>query len=109
MQETFGQFIRRERNEKRLTLTQLAAKLEMDSANLSKVETGKRDFDEKKLLGLAVALDIELPFVKKEYLSDQVAKRLYQDHSFKEILTLAEDKISYYIQCNSKQGELDLK
>jgi transcriptional regulator with XRE-family HTH domain len=42
---TFGEYIRLLRNENELTLTQLAAKLNLDSVNLSKIENGKRDFD----------------------------------------------------------------
>ena len=49
MKTTFGEYIRLLRNENELTLTQLAAKLNLDSANLSKIENGKRDFDEKRL------------------------------------------------------------
>jgi transcriptional regulator with XRE-family HTH domain len=45
MEKLFGQYIKELRTEKGLTLTQLAESLEMDSANLSKVENGKRDFD----------------------------------------------------------------
>ena len=48
MKETFGGYIRRHRNENGLTLTQLAAKLYLDSANLSKIENGKREFNEKR-------------------------------------------------------------
>jgi len=53
MKTTFGEYIRLLRNDKELTLTQLAAKLNLDSANLSKIENGKRDFDEKRLPKLA--------------------------------------------------------
>ncbi len=49
MKETFGEYIRRLRTEKGFTLTQLAAKLGMDSANLSKIENGKRELDEMRL------------------------------------------------------------
>ena len=49
MKESFGEYIRKLRNKRNLTLTQLAAMLDLDSANLSKIENGKRDFDEKKL------------------------------------------------------------
>ena len=38
MKTTFGEYIRLLRNENELTLTQLAAKLNLDSANLSKIE-----------------------------------------------------------------------
>ena len=37
------------RTDKGLTLTELAAFLKLDSANLSKIENGKREFDEKRV------------------------------------------------------------
>ena len=39
MKETFGEYIRLLRTENGMTLTQLAAQLNMDSANLSKIES----------------------------------------------------------------------
>jgi transcriptional regulator with XRE-family HTH domain len=47
MKESFGSFIKKLRIENNLILTQLAAKLDLDSANFSKIETGKRGFDDK--------------------------------------------------------------
>ena len=49
MKTTFSESIRLLRTQKQFTLTQLAAKLDLDSANLSKIENDKRDFDEKRL------------------------------------------------------------
>ena len=60
MKTTFGEYIRLLRNENELTLTQLAAKLNLDSANLSKIENGKRDFDEKRLPKLAKIFKLNL-------------------------------------------------
>ena len=42
MKQYFGEYIRNLRTEKGFTLTQLGAKLDLDSANLSKIENGKR-------------------------------------------------------------------
>jgi len=96
MKEKFGMYIRKLRNQKEMTLTHLAAKLDMDSANLSKIETGKREFDEKRLVKLAKALNIELEVIQNEFLSDLIAKRLYKVENYDSVLTLAEDKIKYY-------------
>jgi len=60
MKVTFGEYIRELRNLNGLTLTQLAAKLDLDSANLSKIENGKRDFDEKRLLKLAKVFKLNI-------------------------------------------------
>ncbi|MCG8321582.1 MAG: helix-turn-helix domain-containing protein [Cytophagales bacterium] len=109
MKETFGEFIRRLRNQKGLTLTQLAAKLELDSANLSKIENGKREFDEKKIDLLCASFELNRKDVEKELLSEKVAKKLYSYPSCNEILTLAEEKIKYYRSKNTEQGNLKFK
>jgi transcriptional regulator with XRE-family HTH domain len=67
MKESFGSFIKKLRVENNLKLTQFAAKLDLDSANLSKIENGKRDFDEKRLVLLSDAFKIEIDELKKEY------------------------------------------
>ena len=40
MKQSFGEYIRKLRTEMGFTLTQLGAKLDLDSANLSKIENG---------------------------------------------------------------------
>ena len=56
MKATFGEYIKQLRTDNGLTLTQLAFQLDLDSANLSKIENGKREFDEKRLEKLAPRL-----------------------------------------------------
>ena len=70
MKTTFGEYIRLIRKEKELTLTQLAAKLDLDSANLSKIENGKRDFDEKRLPKLGKMLKHDLISLRNENITD---------------------------------------
>jgi transcriptional regulator with XRE-family HTH domain len=76
MKETFGEYIRKLRTENELTLTQLAAKLDLDSANLSKIENGKREFDERRLEKLATTFKLDLAILKAEFYSDFIAKKL---------------------------------
>lgn len=106
MNESFGKYIRRLRNEKGLTLTQLGAELSLDSANLSKIENGKREFDEKRLIKLAEVFDLDLEKLKTEFFSDLFAKKLYESNCSTEALMVAEDKVNYLIQHNTKQGTL---
>ena len=91
-----------------LTLTQLAAKLDLDSANLSKIENGKRDFDEKRLVLLANTFNIEIDEIKKEYLGDFIAQKIYNTNYSEEILLVAEEKVKYLRSVNTKQINLDL-
>ena len=107
MKETFGEYIRELRTQRGLTLTQLAAKLELDSANLSKIENGKRDFDEKKIDLLCQVFQLDKKEVEKELISEKVAKKLYSYQSSNEILTLAEYKIKYLRSKKTEQGNFN--
>lgn len=95
MVTTFGEYIRNLRTEKGLTLTQLAAKLNLDSANLSKIENNKRDFDKKRLPILAQAFDLNLLDVQNEYITDQLGKQIYELNCSKQLLKVAEEKAEY--------------
>ena len=108
MKESFGSFIKMLRVENNLTLTQLAAKLDLDSANLSKIENGKRDFDEKRLILLSNTFKIEIDEIKKEYFGDFIARKIYDSDFSSEILMVAEEKVKYLRSVNTKQINLDL-
>ncbi|MBN4081512.1 helix-turn-helix transcriptional regulator [bacterium AH-315-C07] len=98
--QTFGQQIRTLRNSMGLTLTQLAAKLEMDSANLSKIETGKREFDDKRLQSLCTVFSLNIEEMRIELWSDRFANRVYQDSIDSRIFSLAEKKVKYMNNTN---------
>jgi transcriptional regulator with XRE-family HTH domain len=95
MKETFGEYIKRLRTENELTLTQLAAKLDLDSANLSKIENNKREFDEKRLKLLANVFNLDLAHLRTEFFSDIIAKKIYENNCDRETLILAEQKVEY--------------
>jgi len=60
-----------------MTLTQLAAQLDMDSANLSKIENNKRGFDEKRLEKLAFVFTLNVNELRDELFSEKFAKKLF--------------------------------
>ena len=106
MKETFGSYIKKNIIQNGLTLTQLAAKLELDSANLSKIENGKREFDEKRLPLLSKTFKIELKDLKIEYFGDFIARKLYENNCSTESLVVAERKVNYMRSKSSKQTKL---
>ena len=106
MKATFGEYIRQLRTDKGLTLTELAALLKLDSANLSKIENGKREFDEKRLDKLANAFDLDFEKLKTEYFGDQFAKKMYAYNCSTETLIVAEEKVNYLKSKNVKQTEI---
>ncbi|MXV37830.1 helix-turn-helix domain-containing protein [Flavobacteriaceae bacterium Ap0902] len=95
MSATFGEYIRRLRTKNKMTLTNLAAKLNLDSANLSKIENNKRDFDEKRLSLLARVFDLDLTELQDEYIADQIGKKIFEYNCSKQILKVAEEKAEY--------------
>ena len=108
MKQLFGQYIKTLRTEKGFTLTQLGAKLGIDSANLSKIENSKRDFDEKKLVTLSEIFELNLENLKTEFFGEYFAKKIYETNCSTEALTVAEEKVKYYRENNIKQGKLKL-
>lgn len=95
IKETFGEYIKRLRTDNELTLTQLAAKLDLDSANLSKIENNKREFDEKRLELLAKVFNLDLAQLRTEFFSDIIAKKIFESNCNSETLYLAEQKLVY--------------
>ncbi len=95
MKETFGEYIKRLRTENGFTLTQFAAKLDLDSANLSKIENNKREFDERRLILLSEVFDLEINKLRTEFFSDLIAKKIYENNCDEETLVLAEEKVAY--------------
>ena len=106
MKATFGEYIRQLRTDKGFTLTELAALLKLDSANLSKIENNKREFDEKRLDKLATAFNLNIDELKTEYFGDQFAKKMYQYNCSPETLIVAEEKVNYLKSVNVKQAEI---
>lgn len=107
MKATFGEYIRQLRTDKGYTLTELAALLKLDSANLSKIENGKREFDEKRLDKLATVFDLDIEKLKVEYFGDQFAKKMYAYNCSTETLIVAEEKINYLKSINIKQTKIE--
>ena len=108
MEANFGEYVRKLRTENGLTLTQLGAKLGIDSGALSKMETGKKAFDEDCLPNLAKAFNLDLETLKSELISEKIANTLYQYKCNVNVLTLAEEKVKYIRQKNTKQTTLKL-
>ena len=95
MKETFGEYIKGLRTENGFTLTQLAAKLDLDSANLSKIENNKREFDERRLTLLSKVFNLDIGKLRTEFFSDFIAKKIYENNCDEETLVLAEEKVAY--------------
>jgi len=106
MKESFGHFLRKKRKDLGMNQTQLAVKLDMDAAKLSKIENGRMTIDEARLDLVAESLEIDIKTIKTRYYGDCIARTLYDKKCNNETLVVAEEILEYYKNINAKQGNL---
>jgi len=109
MQATFGEYIKSLRVENGLTLTKLAATLDIDQSTLSKVENRKRCLPIEALPKLAKTFALDLNELKKEYYSEKIAEIIYSQNGTSELLELAEKKVKYLRIIETKQRKIDFE
>jgi transcriptional regulator with XRE-family HTH domain len=104
--ESFGQYIRRIRTEKGYTLTELGAKLKIDSAGLSKIETGHKKMKPETLPLLAEVFNLELDKLKEQFYGEEIAMKLYKYNCPETALVVAEEKVKYLKSHSAKQSSI---
>jgi HTH-type transcriptional regulator, competence development regulator len=104
--ERFGDYIKKLRASKGMNQTQLAAKLDIDTTNLSRIETGKRSLDEDKLEKLAKIFSLDLGQLKDQYFSEQFALTVCKYKCSDNVLALAEQKVAYFRSIKVKQSKI---
>lgn len=105
--ESFGEHIRKLREEQGLPLRKVAAVLDIDPSTLSKIERGERSANKEMLHVLAELFDEDEETLGLILLSDKVAYDLFQEDNPNEILKVAEEKIKYLKTKNQQQGSID--
>lgn len=93
--ETFGEKIRRLREERSIYLRQLASYLEIDQALLSKIERGERRAQREQVVKLASFFKSDKNEFLTSWLSDKVVYDLDSEKNAIEVLKVAEEKIKY--------------
>lgn len=108
IKETFGEYIHKLRVENNLTLTKLAAALDIDQSTLSKIENHKRNVPIEVLPKLADMFGLNIKTLEKEFYSEKIAEIIYHQTDSSDLLILAEEKAKYLRTKNSKQANLNL-
>ena len=91
--ETFGDYIRKAREEKNLPLRKVAAYLDIDTSTLSKVERGERPSLTDYLKPLAEILKLDLKEVQSKFIADKINKDFGDLEHLTEGLKAAEKQI----------------
>lgn len=107
IKESFGEHIRKLREENGLPLRKVAAVLDIDPSTLSKIERGERSANKEMLPVLAELFKEDTETLSLILLSDKVAYDLMLEKNPNEILKVAEEKIKYLKTKSHQQGKLD--
>ena len=96
MKETLGEYIHELRIENGLTLTKLAAALDIDQSTLSKIENQKKSISELLLPKIAKVFNLDIEKLELEYYSEKIAEMIYRKVEIADILKLAEIKTKQF-------------
>ncbi len=107
--ESFGEYIKKLREEYKLPLRKVASVLDIDPSTLSKIERGERTANKEMLPLLAELFNEDKKTLSIILFSDKVAYQILGEENPDEILKVAEKKIQYLKNKNLKQGSFDLK
>jgi HTH-type transcriptional regulator, competence development regulator len=93
--ETFGEKVRKLREDNEMPLRKLAALLDIDQSTLSKIERGERKANTVLIEKIAKVFKVDKKELQVCFLSDKVAYELLEEEYGKEVLQVAEQKITY--------------
>lgn len=97
MQKTFGETVKKLREEKRLTLREVAEALEIDTSMLGKIEKNSRKPNKFLIENFAKFFNVEEKDLTISFLSDSVAYKILDKDYPIEVLKVAEEKVQYLI------------
>jgi transcriptional regulator with XRE-family HTH domain len=94
-QETFGEYIRKLREENEMPLRKLAAQLDIDQSTLSKIETNQRQPTREMIPILAKVFKIDIKELKVRFLSEKILYELQDEEHGLDALKVAEQTMTY--------------
>lgn len=101
-QQTFGETLRKLREENSMPLRKLAALLDIDQSTLSKIERNERKANPDLIDKLSKIFKADKKELHISFVSDKVVYELLDEESSIDILKVAEEKISYIKQSKKK-------
>jgi transcriptional regulator with XRE-family HTH domain len=102
MSTLFGNKIRMQRIEKRITQRELAAAIEIDTATYCKIEKGDRRAKRKQVITLANLLEIDTKELIRLWSADKVYAIIAEEEEATQILNVVAESIVKYKRKSAK-------
>lgn len=96
-EKTFGETVKKLREEKKLTLREVAEILEIDTSMLGKIEKNSRKPNKILIENFASFFEVNEKDLTISFLSDSVAYKIIDKDYPVEVLKVAEEKVNYLI------------
>ncbi|OFY98458.1 MAG: transcriptional regulator [Bacteroidetes bacterium RIFCSPLOWO2_12_FULL_31_6] len=93
--ETFGEMLRKLREENEMPLRKLAALLDLDQSTLSKIERNERNPNADLIEKISKIFKASKKDLQVAFLSDQIVYKILDEDYGVEALQAAEDKVTY--------------
>jgi len=107
--KTFGKFLKENRNKRNYKLVEVSYALQIDSAIISKIESGKRTATRKQVLQFIAFYNLEEKEAFSKWLSDKIVYDLQNETFALEAFKVAEEQIRYEINSSKASISLDKK
>jgi len=107
--ESFGEHIKKLREDHKLPIRKVASVLDIDPSTWSKIERGERNANKEMLPIIADLFNEKEETLSLILFSDKVAYQILGEKNPNEILKVAEEKIQYLKNKNLEQGSLEQK
>lgn len=95
---TFGELIRKLREEQKLPQRKVAAQLDIDTSLLAKYERNERHPSKELIIKIADLFKIDYSELVNEVLTDKIAYQILEEEADSKILRVAETKVDYLKQ-----------
>jgi len=92
---SFGEQLRSLREQKKMSLREVATKISIDTSLLGKIERNERQATREQIKLIAKFFKYDEQLLIEENLSDQLAYKIIEADADRDILKVAEQKIEY--------------
>lgn len=94
-EKTFGDTIKKLREDKKLTLREVSEFLKIDTSMLGKIEKNNRRPNKEMIAKFSELFNVSEKNLTIEFLSDSVAYQIKDEDLASEVLKVAEEKVKY--------------